>query len=130
MIFLAGGVGFAPIKALIEQALSSGVSQPIYLYWGARQLADLYMHELAQRWEKHVPHFHYIPVLSEPSKADNWSGRVGLVHEAVLADHANLAQHHVYASGPTEMVYAALHAFQKHGLDRALMYSDMFELDN
>lgn len=125
-IFIAGGVGFSPIKALIEQALATGFDLPIYLYWGARTLTDLYMHDAALRWAKHVPNFHYIPVLSSPDKADKWQGKIGLVHEAVIADHNDLSRYHIYASGPTEMVYAALHAFQAQGLDRSLMYSDSF----
>lgn len=127
IIFLAGGTGFAPHKALIEQALAEGIEQTIYLYWGARTLSDLYFHEQALRWAKHMPNFHYIPVLSEPTQNDHWAGRTGLVHEAVLEDHANLSHFHVYASGPYEMVYAALHVFQNLGLKRAFFYSDMLD---
>lgn len=123
-IFIAGGVGFAPIKALIEQALASNFTLPIYFYWGARTLTDLYMHDVALRWAKHVPNFYYIPVLSSPQQTDHWQGKIGLVHEAVIANHTDLSRYHIYASGPTEMVYAALHAFQAQGLDRSLMYSD------
>lgn len=126
-LFLAGGTGFAPHKALIEQILAEGIEQTIYLYWGARTLSDLYFHEQALQWAKQIPHFHYIPVLSAPTQNDQWSGRTGLVHEAVLADHANLAHYHVYASGPYEMVFAALHTFQAAGLKRAFFYSDMLD---
>lgn len=125
IIFLAGGAGFAPQKALIEQALAENIGRPLYLYWGVRKATDLYWHEIVQQWARETPYFHYIPVLSMPHK--NWSGRTGLVHEAVLQDHPDLTHYHVYASGPTEMVYAALHAFKTHNLDRALMYSDAFD---
>lgn len=127
IILLAGGTGFAPFKALIEQALAEGLQRPLYLYWGARTFEDLYLHDLVSRWANYVPEFHYIPVLSESLASDHWLGRTGLVHDAVLTDHSNLAQFHVYASGPIEMVYAALHTFQQHGLQRHLMYSDIFE---
>ncbi len=36
MIFMAGGTGFAPIKAIIENTLALGLARPLYLYWGAR----------------------------------------------------------------------------------------------
>jgi CDP-4-dehydro-6-deoxyglucose reductase len=126
-IFIAGGTGFAPIKAIIEQALSEKITQPIYLYWGARTQADLYMNELASQWEKDVSHFQYIPVLSASLEADHWTGKTGFLHDAVLADHPDLTHHHVYASGPQEMVYAALDIFKRHGLDEKLMYSDAFD---
>lgn len=127
MIFAAGGAGIAPIKALIEQALAEGSKQPIYLYWGVRVIADFYLQELVTRWEKYIPHFHYIPVLSGKKESANWKGRTGWVHEAIIKDHPNLTQFHIYASGPTEMVYAAFHTFTAHGLNRSLMYSDALD---
>ena len=44
------GTGFAPIKAIIEHALHTGVERPMTLYWGGRRPKDLYMNELAERW--------------------------------------------------------------------------------
>jgi CDP-4-dehydro-6-deoxyglucose reductase len=47
-ILMAGGTGFAPIKALIEQAWQQKSTRPLSLYWGARDRAGLYLHEVAQ----------------------------------------------------------------------------------
>lgn len=127
MIFAAGGTGIAPLKAIIEQALAEGVKQPIYLYWGVRILSDFYLQALITRWAKYLPNFHYIPILSGKDELNKWKGRTGWVHEAIIQDHPNLEHFHIYASGPTEMVYAALHAFKSHGLNRALMYSDVLD---
>ncbi len=115
MIFLASGTGFAPIKALIEQVMDSKeeshANASIELYWGARTLADLYMHnwvlELAERW----PRLKYIPVLSEPLSSDAWQARTGFVHQAVLQDHPDLSGHQVYACGAPLMVEAAKRDF-------------------
>lgn len=126
IILVAGGAGFAPLKAILEQALAEGVQQPIYLYWGVRDAGDLYLHDLVTRWAEHISLFHYIPILSAKSPK-NWKGRTGWVHEAIIEDHPHLAQFHIYASGPTEMIYAAFHAFQAHGANRALFYSDGFD---
>src|SRR5207237_8525074 len=46
LIFVAGGTGFAPVKALIEHAFHKGFEQPMVLYWGARSRKDLYMPDL------------------------------------------------------------------------------------
>lgn len=127
MLLVAGGTGFAPAKALIEQALTEGRQQPIYLYWGVRTTTDLYLHDLVERWAKNCHNFHYIPVLSAKNGSEKWHGRYGWAHEAVLQDQSDLSHFHVYASGPTEMVYAVLHAFKAHGLNRALMYSDALD---
>ncbi|MDF2868053.1 MAG: CDP-6-deoxy-delta-3,4-glucoseen reductase, partial [Gammaproteobacteria bacterium] len=98
-ILLAGGTGFAPMQAILEQALSNELNPPIYFYWGARSLQDLYLHEKVLAWAQQYHQLHYIPVLSMPEPADNWQGKTGFVHEAVVAEHPELSHYQVYASG-------------------------------
>jgi len=121
-ILLAGGTGFAPLKAIIEQALAEGDNTPKHLYWGAKAASDLYLHELAQHWAKTVENFRYTAVLSEP--ADNWQGKTGLVHAAVVQDYTDLSHYQIYAAGPPDMVFIALQAFELLGLPRDRVYSD------
>ncbi|MFM7148845.1 MAG: CDP-6-deoxy-delta-3,4-glucoseen reductase, partial [Gemmataceae bacterium] len=53
----------------------------------------------------------YIPVLSEPATGDDWTGRTGLVHQAVLADFPDLSGYQVYACGAPVMVESAQRDF-------------------
>ena len=106
-IFIAGGTGFAPIKSIIEEAITQGLSRPIALYWGARTREGLYMDELAREWTRRLTDFRYIPVLSDPISADNWSGRRGLAHHAVMTDRPDLSNCEVYACGTPAMIDAA-----------------------
>lgn len=106
-ILLAGGTGFAPIKSIVEEAIAQGRSRPMTLYWGARTREGLYMDGLAREWEQRLAGFRYIPVLSDPIPADNWSGRRGLVHHALMADQPNLSSYDVYACGVPAMIDAA-----------------------
>ncbi len=123
ILLVAGGTGFAPLKGLIEHALHIGVKRPMQLYWGARNRAGLYMHALAERWaaECGIP---YTPVLSEP-EAD-WTGRTGLVHEAVLADYPDLSGFQAYVCGAPAMCEAALRDFTAHGLPPEEFFADAF----
>jgi CDP-4-dehydro-6-deoxyglucose reductase len=130
VIFIAGGTGFAPIKGIIEHALAKNIQREMHIYWGARTLQDLYMHEQAQRWADTYAYIHYIPVLSEPTSNDDWQGRTGFVHEAVMLDIKNFSAYEIYASGPPAMVYAGRDAFLPHGLKEELYYSDAFEFSN
>ena len=107
IIMIAGGTGFAPIKSLIEHAIHIGLERPIALYWGARTRGGLYMDALAQSWQNALPGFRYTPVLSEATPEDRWSGRTGLVHEAVMQDFPDLSGHEVYACGAPAMIDAA-----------------------
>jgi CDP-4-dehydro-6-deoxyglucose reductase len=126
IVLVAGGTGFAPIKAIVEHALHKGMRRAMALYWGARRRADLYMHELAEQWR--IAHgVRYVPVLSEPRPEDGWSGRTGLVHRAVMEDFPDLSGHQVYACGAPAMVEAAHRDFT--GLCRLPedeFYSDAF----
>ncbi len=126
-ILVAGGTGFAPIKAILEHAFAAGIKRPIYLFWGARTRRDLYMDDLPLAWEREYENFRYIPVLSEPSPHDDWRGRTGWVHEAVLGDFPDLGRYEVYASGPPPMIEAAKNAFKRRDLPEDQLFYDSFE---
>ncbi len=127
IILLASGTGFAPIKAIIEHAFYAGSSRPIVLYWGARVRADIYMNELPERWARMHGNFKYIPVLSEPLPGDNWTGRAGLVHQAVMQDLPDMSGYQVYACGAPVMVESAHRDFTTRcGLPDEEFFSDAF----
>ena len=126
ILFIAGATGFAPIKSIVEDAFERGVQRPMRLYWGVRQRKDLYLLELAERWAREHPNFHLVPVLSHASPEDAWSGRAGLVHEAMLADFADLSGNEVYLCGSVKMVETAVPAFIAQGLGEDACFSDAF----
>jgi CDP-4-dehydro-6-deoxyglucose reductase len=126
MIMVAGGTGFAPIKGIIEHMLHNNIKRGVTLYWGAKAGADLYLPELPQAWVKQYPHIKFIPVLSDAVAEDNWQGRTGLVHQAVLDDIADLSAYEVYCCGAPAMVEVAHVSFQQAGLPEDAFYSDAF----
>jgi NAD(P)H-flavin reductase len=128
MIFVAGSTGFAPVKSMVEYAFARGLKRRMLLYWGVRRLQDLYLGELPRQWAAEHANFTFVPVLSEPAPEDHWTGRTGLVHEAILADFPNLAGYQVYACGSAAMVEAAHPAFRAHGLAQDDCFSDAFRL--
>jgi NAD(P)H-flavin reductase/quinol-cytochrome oxidoreductase complex cytochrome b subunit len=128
IIFVAGATGFAPVKSMIEHAFHVGMKRPMILYWGTRTLADMYARELCETWAREHANFTFVPVLSEPRPEDRWTGRTGLVHEAILADFPTLAGHQVYACGSVAMVNAAHPAFVARGLTQDDCFSDAFTL--
>jgi CDP-4-dehydro-6-deoxyglucose reductase len=126
IIFMAGGTGFGPIKAIIEHALAEGVARPMYLYRGARNAGDLYMNNRIMEWVQQS-NLNYIPVLSAANVADNWAGRTGLVHQAITADFKDLRNYEVYSCGPPAMVEAGRTAFLERGLPGDRYFCDAFE---
>ncbi len=147
IVLLASGTGFAPIKAIVETIFAKGLhrddpasgrpGRPVVLYWGARTSADLYLDAMPRRWQAEQPNFRYVPVLSEPD-ADSkpappaqaqarWSGRTGLVHQAVMQDLPDLSGYQVYACGVPIMVQSAHRDFVGQcGLRDENFFSDAF----
>jgi CDP-4-dehydro-6-deoxyglucose reductase, E3 len=122
IVLVASGTGFAPIKSIVEHALRKGVMRPMVLYWGGRRPKDLYMHALAQQWP-----IRYVPVVSDALPEDNWSGRTGFVHRAVMEDFPDLSAHQVYACGVPVMVDAARRDFtQQCKLPEEEFFADSF----
>lgn len=126
MIMLAGGTGFAPLKAIVEHAIAEECTRPIDIYWGAKAKVDLYQNALPEQWAATHPNIRYIPVLSEPAADDAWPGRTGLVHQAVLADFPDLSGYQVYACGAPVMIDAAKRDFMAQGLPEEEFFADAF----
>ena len=122
IVLVASGTGFAPIKAVIEHALHKGIKRQMTLYWGGRRPRDLYMNDLATSWP-----FRYVPVISDALPEDNWTGRTGFVHRAVMRDIPDLSRCQVYACGVPIMVDSAKRDFiAQCKLPEEEFYADSF----
>jgi CDP-4-dehydro-6-deoxyglucose reductase len=127
IVFLASGTGLAPIKAIVEHMISRDIRRDAVLYWGARHRNHLYDDAWARAAAEKLPTLRYIPVLSEPRDDDHWSGRVGLVHRAVMRDLPDLTQYQVYACGVPIVVASARRDFVSLcGLLEDEFYADAF----
>jgi len=126
IILVASGTGFAPIKAIIEHALHKGVSRTMTLYWGVRRPSDLYLNDLPLQWERDHG-IHYVPVVSDAEPDDQWTGRTGFVHRAVMEDFPDMTGYQVYACGAPVVVESAHKDFtSKCRLPEDEFYSDAF----
>jgi len=122
ILFIAGGTGFAPIKAIIEQLLATGELRPFELIWGARSQSDLYMDELVTHWQHHVPQFQYFSLLSETSQET-------LASTALARHQHDLNDWQVVISGPFDMVYNTRDLLVEHGALRENLFSDAFSFE-
>jgi CDP-4-dehydro-6-deoxyglucose reductase len=110
----------------VEHAIHAGMTRPMTIYWGARNHAGLYQPELPAQWAAAHSHIRYVPVLSDAA----WEGRTGLVHRAVLDDHADLSAFQVYVCGAPAMVDAARADFAAAGLPEEEFFADSFSFAN
>ena len=127
IVLLASGTGFAPIKAIIEHMRFMGITRDAVLYWGGRRPQDLYLSDWVQAQLAEMPHLRYVPVVSDALPEDDWRGRTGFVHRAVLEDFADLSGHQVYACGAPIVVDSARKDYvEKAGLPSEEFYADAF----
>ncbi len=119
-VFVAGGTGISPFKALIDQALEMRLQAPITLYWGVSSLEDIYL----DAWLKDIES-RGVNVVIVLSGDQAWDGSRGLVHEHVLNSHPDLMDARVYACGPYPMIHTFKTHLKDHGFEMSHFYSDM-----
>jgi CDP-4-dehydro-6-deoxyglucose reductase len=127
-LMIGGGTGYAPLRAMLRQLIAAGDRRSVTLYWGASSVAGLYEHDWLTGLERKRPGFSYRPVVSvSPTAEPDWSGRRGLVHQAVLDEITDLSAWDVYASGPPAMVESIRRQFLDRGLPREQLFFDSFD---
>lgn len=124
VILLAGGTGYSYTRAILQYITAQPEMPEVYLYWGGKQITDLYEHQALLALDTQRPNFHYCPVLEEPT--DEWQGRSGLVHEAVLNDIPVFSDQRVYVAGRFEMARVVKQQFIAKGLKQTQLFGDAF----
>ena len=122
LVLIAAGTGMAQMHSLIEHCRARGFAHPVHLYWGVKSADDFYALPHWQDWQRE-PMLRLHQVVSDDPR---WSGRTGLLHQAVREDFTDLAALHVYASGSPAMVYGTLDALVEAGMDPRQMRADVF----
>lgn len=121
VILIGGGSGLSSPQSMALDLLEKGDTRQIYLFQGARNLAELYHRELFEELAKRHDNFHYLPALNAPDSDDQWQGFVGYVHDAVKAHFDNrFSGHKAYLCGPPPMIDACI---------TTLMQGRLFERD-
>ena len=124
ILCIAGGTGFAPIKAIIEglAARPGGAARRIRLFAGARRRADLYDLPDLARLESQCTRLDVVTALSDEPGA---CGPHGLVPD-VVRQQASWQDCDVFVSGPPGMVRATLRALA-HRASGEHLYCDPYD---
>jgi CDP-4-dehydro-6-deoxyglucose reductase len=125
MLLVGGGTGLAPLLSILRHIIENGIERDMRVYWGVRSERDLYAHAALEDLAARAASLSYVPVLSEPSPG--WRGRRGWVHEAVLRDIDDMAEHDVYAAGPPAMIAAIRSEFSGRGVAANRLFFDSFD---
>jgi NAD(P)H-flavin reductase/hemoglobin-like flavoprotein len=125
ILCIAGGTGFAPVKAIIEGLAAQPENQParrVRLYVGARHRRDLYDLPDLARLEAGCARLEVVTALSDDPGA---GGLQGPLH-AVVRQQASWQDCDVFVSGPPAMVRATLRVLA-HRASGEHLYCDPHE---
>ena len=129
MVFVGGGVGMAPLRAMIHQQLGRGTQRRIRYFYGARSAADLFYTDAFHRLAAEHPNFSWTPALSDPAPGDRWLGATGFVHDILRremsADPAP-EECEYYLCGPPVMISAVLSTLDRLGVEPEQIFYDDF----
>ncbi|WP_400087504.1 NADH:ubiquinone reductase (Na(+)-transporting) subunit F [Yoonia sp. R78084] len=129
MVLVGGGVGMAPLRAMIHQELGRGTKRRVRYFYGARAAIDLlYADEFAALAKRHK-NFSWTPALSDPAPGDRWTGATGFIHETLRAEmgsHPAPEDCEYYLCGPPVMISAVLSTLGQLGVDPSSIFYDDF----
>ncbi|MCX5009873.1 FAD-binding oxidoreductase [Streptomyces sp. NBC_00555] len=122
LLFVAGGTGLAPIRALVEEVARRGGRHQVDLFLGARTGAELYgVDDMLRMAQRH----HWLTIRGAVSH-EHIPGIRGSLPQ-VLAEYGPWYQHDVYLSGPAQMVVSANETLTQGGTLPERIHHDPFE---
>lgn len=129
MVFIGGGVGMAPLRAMIHEQLGLGTKRAISYFYGARSVADLFYVEEFEQLARDHGNFSWTVALSDPAPGDRWQGETGFIHETLrkaMRNHPAPEECEYYLCGPPVMISAVLSTLDELGVEPDAIFNDDF----
>lgn len=126
-VFIAGGIGIAPMLSMLRTAAARGERRPLHLLYAYKDLDSLTAREELERLKTRLD-LRVTLVLSQPPP--DWSGERGFLDAALIARHLpdNARRLHYFLCGPTPMLAIAERALHAHGIRFAQIHVEIFDL--
>lgn len=131
MVLIAGGVGMAPMRAIVFDELERKRTQRKMSFWyGARRRTELFYADEFSELARTHPNFSWTVALSDPDPADDGAGPHGFVHDVVnrayLQEHPTPEACEYYLCGPPLMIQAVMAMLEDLGVERDSIFYDDF----
>ena len=107
-VFLAGGIGITPFRAIIVQAARDRAPHRLYLFYSNRRPEDAAFLEELQALERENPNYRFIGTMTDMAKSHRpWAGEAGYINKEMLAKHVGGLNGPIYyIVGPPTLVDA------------------------
>jgi Na+-transporting NADH:ubiquinone oxidoreductase subunit F len=126
LVFVAGGSGVAPIRAMLLDMAEKHVDRPSAFFFSAHSAADLVYGDDIRAFESLLPDFRFYPVLSRPLAEDRWRGEQGGLPAALSRLLPRLDEHEAYLCGGPGLIDASIGAMKSKGLRDERIFFDKF----
>ena len=128
LYFIAFDTGFAPIKSLIEHAMSLDEAEAIHLYWIGSDAESIYMPNMGRAWADALDNFSFSSrVTGYDLRAVGGKREANLraMLEEILEGSPDLQAGDVYLAGPESAVDVAEDFFLGLGLPKSRVFAGL-----
>jgi NAD(P)H-flavin reductase/hemoglobin-like flavoprotein len=122
LLLVAGGMGLAPVKALIDQVARHGPPRRVDLFVGARNEDQVYDRADLRRLQQENPWLTVTLAVSEDKISSLEHGDVG----DVVMRHGPWLSREVFVAGPAPMVEDTVTRLEQDGVPRHRIHSEVF----
>ncbi len=122
LLLVAGGMGLAPLKALVDQVARQGPARRVDLFVGFRTEDQVYDRDDLQRLTKENPWLTVTYAVSDDPLSGLAQGPVG----EVAVRHGPWLSREVCVAGPAPMVEDTVARLLEHGVPRQRISSEVF----
>jgi predicted ferric reductase len=126
-VFIAGGIGIAPIMSMLRSLADRGDRRPLLLIYAYRRWERMTFRDAIEELRARL-NLTVVFVLEEPPP--EWSGERGWITREVLVRHLpeDRRLRHVFVCGPEAMTQAIERQLRGLGLPLSHVHSELFEL--
>ena len=115
-VFLAGGIGIAPIRSILQQATQERLPHKLYLFYSNREADDAAFIEELESLTAHNPNFTLIPTVTG-DRTVAWPYEKGHINRPMLTRYLlGLSGPVYYIAGPSGMVAAMAELLNSSGV--------------
>ena len=126
LYFIAFDTGFAPIKSLIEHAMSLEAAEAIHLYWIGSNDSSLYLPNVGRAWADALDNFYYTQMVTGFDLANLVGKReesLKALLQGILKDHPDVTDGDIYIAGPEVVNKISEQFFLDLGLPKTRVFT-------
>jgi CDP-4-dehydro-6-deoxyglucose reductase len=126
LYFIAFDLGFAPIKSLIEHAMSLEAAEAINLYWIGSHEQSIYLPNVPRAWSDALDNFNYIQKVVDFDLENINAKREQALNDllqSILAEQPDVLSGDIYIAGPDVASKITEQFFLNLGLPKSRVFS-------